>query len=73
MKRLHAKQVKKQDGYGRLNADIAVYVVASAIFCAIPVGMNRPISWLIWSMITAAAVVLYVVLGHKADGSRRLI
>jgi O-antigen ligase len=61
------------DKYRRANTYASVYIVASAALTAVPVGMNRPVLWLIWGALTAAVVAAYVVVGHRADQSRRLI
>jgi hypothetical protein len=62
-----------QDQYRRINAVAAVYVVASAVLCAVPVGMNRPVLWLIWGAITGLVAALYLIMGRRADPTRRLV
>ena len=62
-----------QDGYRNLNDFVGAFVIGSAALCAIPVGMNRPVPWLIWGAITAAVVCAYVLAGQRIDPSRHLV
>jgi O-antigen ligase len=62
-----------QAAYRRMNGYVAGYIVASAAFCAVPVGMNRPVLWLTWVALTALVVAIYMALGRRMDPARLLI
>ncbi len=59
--------------YRRMNGYAAGYIVASAALCAVPVGMNRPVLWLAWVVLTALAAGVYVAMGRRLDRARMLI
>ena len=68
-----AAPIGRSRGYSRLNDAMGVYVAASAVLTAVPVGLNRPVLWLGWVALTAALTILYLLLSRRLDPSRGLL
>ena len=67
------KHKRRSRRYGKLNTRFSYFVALSAPIAAIPIALNRPSLWLIWGMVTACAVLLYLALGRRYDPRRSLL
>ena len=59
--------------YKKLNDRTAYFIIISAIFAAVPIGLNRPAHWLIWGAICALVVLLYMLLSARYEPQRKLL
>ena len=56
----------------RLNRWMAVYVGVFTVGAAVPLGLNRPLFWLTWGLVTAAVALIYLIAAHACYPTRKM-
>ena len=57
--------------YGRLNTLTGRLLVLLVLLAAVPVASNRPVWWLVWTLLLGLGGMVYLVRAHLVSGGRR--